>query len=359
MKLLFISRAYPPIVGGLEKHNQALHDALREKIHVDAIINRKGKKALPWFLLFATIKALFHAREYDAVLLGDGVLAAVGWVVKLLYPATPVICIIHGLDITYSNPVYRVFWVNRFLPKMDRLIAVSQATANEAIHKGLPSSKLVIIPNGIHRQEHQHRKDRKQLEELLRTDTENKIILFTLGRLVKRKGVNWFIQRVMPEIKDNCIYLIAGDGPEKTAITKSIQDNRLEQSVFCFGYTTEEQKSLLFSNTNLFIQPNIKVDGDMEGFGIAVLEANSYSVAVLGSKLEGLQDSITENQNGWLLEPENAAAYIQKITDLSKSPEELQRTGDNAKSFCLQFFCWDRIVERYIDVINTRVSSIK
>jgi glycosyltransferase involved in cell wall biosynthesis len=349
MKLLLISRAYPPVIGGLEKHNHALHEALLSKTCVEAIINRKGKKALLWFLPLATLKSLFRTHEFDVVLLGDGLLSALGWAIKLFRPNTPIICIIHGLDITYPHPVYQFFWIRLFLPKMDQIIAVSQATAETAIKNGLNASKVAVIPNGVHQLEQQPPRDRKKLDALLNISTENKIILFTIGRLVKRKGVNWFIQQVMPKIQGHCIYLVAGDGQEKAAIDNSIQEHRLEKVVHCIGFVTDELKSFLFANADLFIQPNIKVDGDMEGFGIAVLEANAYGLAVLGSNLEGLKDSITENQNGWLLEPGNATGYTKKITELAKHPIKMQQAGDNAKRFCLQHFSWDRIAEQYLE----------
>jgi glycosyltransferase involved in cell wall biosynthesis len=351
VKLLFISRAYPPAIGGLEIHNRAIHEALQHKIHVEAIINRKGKKALFWFIPFAAIKALILASRYDVILLGDGVLSTVGWFIKRLRPATPVACIIHGLDITYTNPIYQSIWGKIFLPQMDKIIAVSSATANEAMKRGIPEAKITVIPNGIAPEFHQHHKNRKKLEELLHTDTSHKIVLLTIGRLVKRKGVDWFIKRVMPEIKNQCIYLIAGNGPEYKNINKSIEDNNLSSSVYCFGLVSEELKSFLFSNADLFIQPNIKVKGDMEGFGIAVLEANMHNLPVLGSKLEGLQDSIIENQNGWLAEPENAGDYIHKINELSKRVEILRRDGDKAKDFCLRHFRWERIADKYLAVI--------
>lgn len=353
MKLVYISRAYPPIVGGLEKHNQAIHEALQRKAQVKAIINRKGKKALFWFMPYAAFNALLAASRYDAVLLGDGVLAAVGWIIKLFRPNIPVVCIVHGLDITFANPIYQFFWVRLFLAKMDKIIAVSNATAEETVQRGIATTKLAIIPNGINKQEYKNARDRKQLQELLKQDIEDKLVLFTIGRLVKRKGVNWFIAQVMPQIKDRCIYLIAGDGPEKTEIERTIKEKHLENAVYHFGFVSEELKSLLFSNSDLFVQPNIKVKGDMEGFGIAVLEANLNNLSVLGSRLEGLQDSIIENQNGWLIEPEDDIAYVQKINALSQSREELSQAGHKAKEFCLQNFTWERIAENYLAQLRT------
>ncbi|WP_305908256.1 glycosyltransferase family 4 protein [Methylomarinum sp. Ch1-1] len=352
MKLLFISRAYPPIVGGLENHNHELHKALQQKIYTDSIINKKGKKALPYFMPLCALKSLFVSSNYDAIILGDGVLAPIGWLIKLFKPNTLVICIIHGLDITYKNPIYQYFWVKAFLPKIDKIITVSQATASAAIERQIDKTKLAVIPNGITQQSNATQRNRQQLEDLLQTSCQEKTILLTVGRLVKRKGVHWFINQVMPYLSDKFIYIIAGDGPDRAAINKAIIEKQLTNRVFNLGFIDNGVKNMIYANADLFIQPNIKVDGDMEGFGIAVLEANLNGLAVVGSELEGLKDSITNDQNGWLIEAENPTAFIQKIEDVSKSDLELKNAGMNAKAFSLENFCWNKLADRYIKTID-------
>ena len=102
MKILFISRAYPPAIGGIEKQNHELAKALSNICKLDVIANTRGKRFLPLFLPYATLRALVTAHRYDVVLLGDGVLGITGWLLKL-FTKKPVVCIIHGLDITYKN----------------------------------------------------------------------------------------------------------------------------------------------------------------------------------------------------------------------------------------------------------------
>ena len=41
---------------------------------------------------------------------------------------------------------------------------------------------------------------------------------------------------------------------------------------------------------DVFVQPNIKAEGDMEGFRLVVLEAASYGLVVVASRLEGLEE---------------------------------------------------------------------
>ena len=358
MKLLFISRSYPPVIGGLEKHNYSIHSALHKKIKINALVNKFGKKVLPLFLPLCLVRALLISSKQESVLLGDGVLGIVGWFIKTIKPSVPVVCIIHGLDITYKNAFYQYFWVGLFLPKLDKIIAVSHATADAVISRGIPQSKLIVIPNGIYPLQNLDR-NKNFLSPHLNIAIDNQIVLFTLGRLVKRKGINWFINHVFTHLEGPFIYIIAGDGPEKDAIEQSIIANQLTDKVFCLGSVTEKTKSQLFLNADLFIQPNIKVKGDMEGFGIAVLEANLHELPVLGSKLEGLKDSIVEGQNGWLIEPEEPSIFTEKILEVTQSKKRLKQAGQNAKTFCLQQFCWDKIADQYIEVFRELVKNNK
>ena len=146
MKILFISRAFPPITGGIENQNYELSVWLPKICTVKTIANTHGKFFLPIFLPYALIRALFLMRNYDAVLLGDGVLSILGWKLKF-FSKKPIICITHGLDLTYKFWLYQKLWVGFFIKKMDGLLAVGNQTISAGIERGIPREKF-IISNG-------------------------------------------------------------------------------------------------------------------------------------------------------------------------------------------------------------------
>ena len=59
MKVLFVSRAYPPVTGGIENQNYALHAWLSRDNAVTLIRNPYGKKGA------ARLSALCHAQGVD------------------------------------------------------------------------------------------------------------------------------------------------------------------------------------------------------------------------------------------------------------------------------------------------------
>ena len=146
LKILFISRAYPPTVGGIENQNYELGEWLGKIADVKIIANKRGKNFLPFFLPYAIIKSLFIAKNYDAILLGDGVLSVVGYKLKF-FCKKPVICVVHGLDLTFKNFLYQKLWVEKFIPSFDKIIAVGNETIRIAKEKGISEEKLVFIPN--------------------------------------------------------------------------------------------------------------------------------------------------------------------------------------------------------------------
>ena len=349
MKILFISRAYPPTIGGIEKQNYEIARSLAEICQLDIIANRRGKRALPLFLPFALIKAGVSLGKYDAVLLGDGVLAVLGFLLKLI-SRKPVVCIVHGLDLTFRNRLYQNLWIRVFMHRLDKLIAVGNETIHQGKLLGIPESRFTYIPNGVSIPDPVPGYTRQDLEAFIGRKLNGSILL-TLGRLVKRKGVAWFINEVVHRLGEDVHYIIAGDGREKYRIINAIENNGLQDRVFCVGTVSEQEKALLFCTADIFIQPNIRITGDMEGFGLVVLEAASYGVAVVAANLEGLKDAIHHGRNGFLVNQRDAEGYTSRIKSLLDDPEGRARCGLQAREFVTKHYAWSSIAQQYLDTL--------
>ncbi len=352
MKILFISRAYPPVTGGIENQNYELSMWLPKHAETKTLANRRGKKFLPFFLPYAALRALFLMRRYDVLLLGDGVLGIVGWCVKLFYPKKTAVAIVHGLDLTFQNAFYQRFWVRAFLPSLDGLIAVGNETIRQGVARGVPEHKFTFIPNGVDTEKYFAFHTRAELETVIGLPLKNKYILLTSGRLAKRKGVAWFIRSVMPKLAENVLYVVAGDGADRKNIEQAVRERNLSPRVKLLGRVSDETRDALFNTCDLFIQPNIRVKGDMEGFGISVIEAASCELPVIASRLEGLQDAIENGENGFLVETENAKQYISIITELLNDQPRLQAFKSRVRRYVIEHYAWENIIRLYISALE-------
>lgn len=355
MKILFISHTYPPIVGGVETQNFDLYTWLSKQADVKLVANRK-RWLIPFFLLYAAIHAIFSTKKYDVLLLGSCLLGNVGWIVKKI-TKKPVFAVAHGLDLTWNNNFYQNIWVKKFIPSLDKLIAVGNETVRIAIEKGIAPEKVVFIPNGVDLQKYSAIVSRDELEKIIGEGLVGKKTILTSGRLAKRKGVAWFIRNIMPKLSEDVIYIVAGDGPDKENIVKAISENNLSARVKMLGYVADPVRDTLFHICDIFVQPNIKVPGDMEGFGISVIEAAYCGIPVVASKLEGLQDAIKDGQNGFLVDSESAEMWTKKINELLIDDTFRLEFGRKARQFVIDNYSWEKIAARYLEEIEKVVKK--
>jgi glycosyltransferase involved in cell wall biosynthesis len=365
IKILFISRTYPPTTGGMEKMSFNLINFFSKLkgVKVTAIVNHRGKAFLPFFIVGLIPKIISAGRKYDLIHLSDAVLAPLGDLIKMFSPKAKVVCTVHGLDLTYAkkNNFYKKINLEALF-SLDKIIAVSQATKKIALNYGAPGQKVVVIPNGINIKENYRPEIQKEeLLRLLKTklgekitentlqEFKNKVFLLTLGRLCKRKGIEWFIKNVLAKLDSQTCYLIAGGGKERENIQKAIKKLKLENKAFLLGFVSEKEKQVLLNTADIFVQPNIKVKNDMEGFGITLLEANSCNLPVVATGIEGITEAITDRKNGFLVKLKDVSAWKRILTELVENPEMRKSFGEKAKSYTRQNFRWEIIAKKYLE----------
>lgn len=366
-KVLFISHSYPPIMGGVESQNYNLAQGLARIADVKIIPNGKGKVWLPVFIPITFLRALFLMFRYDMCLVGNGVLAPVAAVLKFLHPRKKFFSVVHGLDITFiAKPgilpkIYKAVNIPS-LKVLDRLFMVGNFTIEEAVKAGIPREECVFIPNGVSpeslRKPHAH----EDISELFGADVSGKKVILRLARFVPHKGTSWFIENVMPKLSDDIVMIAAGHRVAKNTIgdpdnflecERIIKEKGLESRVKLLPSLSQESVETLLNAADLVVSPNIHYPGSMEGFGINVIEASACDRVVIASNMEGLADAVKEGENGFLLEPENADAWVSAIGELLGKDEAYREDfGRKAAKFTEEYFSWDGISRRYLEAME-------
>jgi glycosyltransferase involved in cell wall biosynthesis len=345
MRILFITRKYPPSIGGMEKVSYELAQSLGKQTDITVIAWGGSQKFLPFFLAKAFFLSLWQipTKKITHIHLGDGVLAPFGLVLGSL-TRKPVSVTIHGLDITYKKPLFQKI-IPGAVRQLNSVICISEATKAECVTRGIDPKKITVIPWGVNPKEFEIEATREDLEKIAGMSLEGKTVLITVGRLVKRKGVAWFVEEVIPRLDDSFVYLVAGDGSEREAIQEAIAKNRLDSRVKLLGKVSEESKKILYKTSDAFVMPNIHISGDMEGFGMVAIEASSAGLPIIASNLEGIRDAIISNQTGLLVSPEKSIEFINALKK-SKNFERVAvaNTSKNA-------FNWTNVAKKYAGAI--------
>ena len=125
---------------------------------------------------------------------------------------------------------------------------------------------------------------------------------------------------------------------EKTSVL--IERLSLEEHVFITGYVSESVLSNLYKNATCYVFPSLD-----EGFGIPILEAQSFGVPVIvsnrGPLLEIGGDGVVSFE---ALDPIDLQAKIQLIvSDLTLKNKLVKKGYENLKNFNLDHFAEDTI----------------
>lgn len=358
MRILYITRKYPPSIGGMQTQSYQLHKALSAKNSVSLISWGHSQIFLPLFVFFAFVDAIIklNREKIDIIQLGDLVLSPLGLLLKLLFKKST-FTISHGRDSAYENFLYN-FLVIRSAGRLDGIICVSHNIKQRLISRGLPAEKLEVIPNGIFTDSNNKLStDREavisEIEGHYGVQLKDSRILLSMSRLVPKKGIMEFIEGVFIKIKaetENIIYLIAGEGPERAKIQRAINKLGLKNNIHLLGSVkhSSNMHKALFKAAGVFVMPNAKVGNDAEGFGVAVLEAAIMGAPVVAYDVDGISTALHNNKNGILVESGNKDLFAEAVLSFLKDDARRLHFADNAREYVINNFNWNKIASAYL-----------
>jgi phosphatidylinositol alpha-1,6-mannosyltransferase len=356
MKVLFVARRFPPSIGGMQKFAYDLTQAL-PKENVELVKVTWGGSniwlplVLPW-LFVRGLWALLSDRSIDVIHMQDAVLSPLGWLLSKL-SRRPWIVVAHGLDLTFKLAFYQK--VNLFFARRcGAMVAISQATADEATRRGVPDKKVTVIPLGVS-QDKLPNTNRPNLLASAGIPRDAKILI-TVGRLAKRKGVAWFVANVLPHISGDVHYVVIGEGVERENIERAVEKHDQAPRVHLLGEVDDSTKQSWLSAADIFVMPNITVPGDMEGFGIVAHEAAMAELPVVASNIEGIAQALQDGENSILLQEKDAKAYQKTIEELLSDDKKRQTFGRQARKYTLTTFGWSKIAQQYENTYKKLIS---
>ena len=189
----------------------------------------------------------------------------------------------------------------------------------------LPSGKVEVIHNAVDLSRFSAAPDRG-LRRTLTGDDRTPLVL-TAARLHEQKGIDVLIQAV-PSIPA-AHFVIAGDGPDRRSLEKLARDLGVEERVTFLGARSDIPALLCASD--LFVLPS-----RYEGFPLALLEAMAAGVAVVATRIAGVDELVVGGETGYLVEAGDSAALASAITSLLADPDARRALATRGHDLVLQ-----------------------
>lgn len=157
-----------------------------------------------------------------------------------------------------------------------------------------------------------------------------------IARLEKQKGIEYFI-RSFPIAGERCNklkYIIIGDGSEREA---------LESLAVQMGGTASENDILFLGRRDdvgslMICMDLIVLSSLWEGHPLVPIEAFAAGKTIVASNIEGVNEIVTDQRNGILVPPADAAALAEGITKLLTDQDKRKRLEENAyHTYCEEY----------------------
>lgn len=187
------------------------------------------------------------------------------------------------------------------------------------------------------------------------------IRLITVGRLVEKKGIEYSIRAVADLVRQfqNLQYTIVGDGQLRQRLSLLIDQLNLQRHVTLVGWKTPEEVRQLLGQSHIFVLASVvSSNGDFEGQGLVLQEAQAMGLPVVCTNHNGFCDSVLNGQSGFLVPERDVDALSAKLAELIRRPELWAGIGRKGRAFVETEFDLnkrnDALVELYSDLAAHR-----
>ena len=367
--ILLVCSEFPPMPGGIGNHAYNLAIALAKHGYRVRVLTNKRVESEEQYHAFiqanpsieihmvprstgalttyaARIKAygkLLKQEASDVIFSGKFSiwLAALGWHKKRAW------AIIHGSEIKQSG--IKRWWFKKGISKINGLISVSTFT-EESFFKAFPTFKQKhhwVINNGFNLSGMLVGEKPTPLPQTCR--------IITVGGMHPRKGQQNIIA-ALPEIKkkfSQVQYTIAGlPNHMSTLKTQAEQLGVANHVHFVVSPETPELIRLLHESDIFAMLSENLPNGDIEGFGIAILEGMSLGLPAIGSANSGIRDAIDHQVSGILIQD------IHNTQEIAQAIGQIMERYDVYSAHAITWsdnFKWEKVIQKYLTVFEQRV----
>ncbi len=227
--------------------------------------------------------------------------------------------VLHVRNLHETRPKVMMYGNLARLPAVRRIISNSAASA--VPYRCYAPEKVVVVPNGVDLQEYSPKRiERGQLRKELRLSSAQPIVGFT-GNLIPRKGLEFLIRAAAKVIvkQEGVVFVVVGRVPIGNSIDYLARYRALVNELgighrfFFSGFRKDVRPAVV--DFDILVLPSLQ-----EPFGRSIIEAMALGTPVIASRVGGVPEILTHEQDGLLVEPGDVEGLAVNIERLLVNP---------------------------------------
>ena len=364
-KVLFVTNDFGPRAGGIEtfiiglierrafastivytsaQANSQDYDQMWERKYGVKVIRDSSRILLPTPRVARRISALIKAEEISVAAFGAA--APLGLLAHSMKRSgiVRIVALTHGHEVWWAKVFPFNLLLRRIGTGVDSLTYLGEYTRQMISRPLTQSAKsaMIKIAPGIDT-DHFSPRNSANLRQSLQLS--QKKVIVCVARLVHRKGQDKLID-AMPSILEsisNAHLLIVGQGPYQSKLVKRVKKLGLEESVTFVGRINYEKLPEYICVGDLFAMPSRSRFGglEVEGLGIAYLEASACGLPVIAGSSGGAPDAVVDGKSGVVVNGTDITAIAKTVIKFLRDPEGSRQMGQFGRNWVVEKWRWE------------------
>jgi phosphatidylinositol alpha-1,6-mannosyltransferase len=170
--------------------------------------------------------------------------------------------------------------------------------------------------------------------------------LLTVGASAPHKGVDTAF-RALAELKKgrpSLRYAVAGARQHTEALRRLADAHGVADRVVFIPDVTEAELPAVYCAADLYLGVSRRDGRSVEGFGIALAEANASGLPVIAGRSGGIPELVRDGETGLLVDPERTGPLVQAIERLLDNPELARRLGAAGRAEVARYYNGEGVV---------------
>lgn len=256
------------------------------------------------------------------------------------------------------NPEWGQSGAFRFMSRMEtdaaisatRVLTITSALKDELVRRGVPASKISVIPNGVDPVRFKYTVPEPRFG--LQLGLENKTIIGYIGSLVDYEGLSLLINAAyhLRKRRSEFRLLIVGQGPEEKKLKNLVASLDLGDIVVFAGSIPHRSIMPYYSLVDIVALPRLGLPVCEMVSPLKPFEAMAFEKAVVASNVSALAEIVQDGITGILHEKDSVISLTEKLDLLLGDPALRRRLGKNAASWVREERSWSHITSNIVDV---------
>lgn len=383
MKVLFLNYEYPPLGGGASVATEAIlrewaktpdmevHlvtaavGAEYERVHVggQVYVHRVpiGKDSSKlhsqslrdimvytiksWLFLQSFIREENKKQKFDITLAFFTIPCGfVAYLLKLFH-GIPYVVSLRGADVPGFSEKYDQFYLFakplvRFLWRRAEKVIPNSVGITELAKRTDATQAMEIIENGV---------DTETFRPKMEGKSFSPVVFLSTSRLTPRKGIHFLIEAFAVAAKHARVPLelrLIGEGEQRESLEARVKELGIESQVKFLGRVEHHLLPSFYQEAHVFVLPSKN-----EGMSNAALEALASGLPLIVSGTGGMQELVTDGENGLFIDPELTAPFAEALVSLAKNQGSLISFGKESRRRA-ELRGWDKVAESFRRVLE-------